>query len=134
MCHTKNVFQGEVEEQETCGLYGIQTVSKSKSSGYTVSVKVNGHLVDMLVDIGAVVSVVPKNIYRNQVPLRKARDLRSYSGDKLNLLGELTVTVEYNDQKYELPLVIVKGDKPSLFGRKNKSCTVGLLFVNVGLY
>ena len=43
--------------------------------------------------------------------------MRNYSGDKLDLLGEFTVTVEYNAHKYELPLVIVKGDKPALFGR-----------------
>ena len=49
--------------------------------------------------------------------MKEARELRSYSGDKLDLLGELTVTVEYNAYKCELPLVIVKGDKPALFGR-----------------
>ena len=85
-----------------------------------VSVKLNGHTVDMLVDTGAVVLIVPERIYRKylpQAPLRKARDLRSYSGDKLNLIGELTVTVQYGAQEYNFPLVIVKGDKPSLFGR-----------------
>ena len=44
-----------MEEQETHGLYDIQTVTKSRSLGYMVSVKVNGHAVDMLVDTGAVV-------------------------------------------------------------------------------
>ena len=85
-----------------------------------VSVKVNGHPVDMIVYTGAVVSIVPEHIYRkhlSQLPLKEARELRSYSGDKLDLLGELTVTVEYHAHKYELPLVIVKGDKPALFGR-----------------
>ena len=53
----------------------------------------------------------------SQLPLKEARELRSYSGDKLDLLGELTVTVEYHAHKYELPLVIVKGDKPALLGR-----------------
>ena len=52
-----------------------------------------------------------------QLPLKLARELRSYSGDKLHLLGELTVTVEYNAHKCELLLSIVKGDKPALFGR-----------------
>ena len=99
------------------GLYGIKTVTKSRSSAYMVSVKVNGHPVDMSVDTGAVVSIAPEHIYRkhlSQLPSKEAREFRSYSGDKL---GELTVTVEYHAHKYELPLVIVKGDKPALFGR-----------------
>ena len=61
----------------------------------------NDHSVDMLVDTGAVVSIASKHIYRKQlshVPLRKASDLRSYSGDKLHLLGELTVTADYSIQ------------------------------------
>ena len=35
----------------------------------------------------------------------------------MKLLGELTVTVEYGTQKCELPLVIVRGNKPALFER-----------------
>jgi len=118
-CHTKHSFQGEVEEQ-TFGLYGIQTVTKTGSSGYVVTVDVEGHKVAMLVDTGAVVSIVPEQIYRkylSHLPLRKARDLRSYSGDKLKLLGKITVTVIYGKQKCNLPLVIAKGNKPALFGR-----------------
>ena len=44
--------------------------------------------------------------------------MRSYSGDKLDLLSELTVNIECNAHKYELPLVIVKGDKPSLIWKE----------------
>lgn len=121
-CKAKQIFQGEVEEQEqeTYGLYGIKTVTKSRSSAYMITVKVNGHMLEMIVDTGAVVSVVPEWMYQKylaHLPLVKARDLRSYSGDRLELLGESTVTVEYGTQKCELPLVIVKGDKPALFGR-----------------
>ena len=120
-CHTKNAYQGEVEEQETFGLYGIKTVTKAKSSAYMVSVKVNGHPNDMLVDTGPVVSIAPEYIYRKhltQLPLKETRGLKSYSGGKLDLLGELTVTVEYHAHKCELSLlVIMKGNKPALFGR-----------------
>ena len=49
--------------------------------------------------------------------MKEAKELRSYSGDKLELLAELTLTVEYHAHKYELPLVIVKGDKPAVFER-----------------
>ena len=49
--------------------------------------------------------------------MRQARDLRSYSGDKLNLLGEVMVRVVNKGQECELPLVIIKGEKSALFGR-----------------
>ena len=83
-------------------------MTKSKSSAYMVPVKINGHLVDMLVDTRPVVFTAPEYLYRkylSQLPLKEARELRSYSGGKLDLLGELTVTVEYNAHKYELRLV-----------------------------
>ena len=82
--------------------------------------KVNDHTVNMLVDTGAVVSVVPEWIYQklwSHLPLKKAEELRSYTGDKLKLVGELIVSVEYGTQKCKLPVVIVKGDKPALLGR-----------------
>ena len=47
-------FQGEEVE------YDIHTVTKSRSSGYMVSVKLNGHTVGMLMDTGAVVLIVPE--------------------------------------------------------------------------
>ena len=95
-------------------------MAKSKSSAYMVSVKINGHPFDMLVDTGAEVSIAPDYFYRkhlSQLPLKEAREFRSYSGDKLDLRDELTVNVGYNAHKYDLPFVIVKGNKPALFGR-----------------
>lgn len=72
--------------------------------------KVNDHVVDMLVDTSCdldytrtdVVKLATCHIYLRD--LRNSchtypRDLRSSSGDKLTLLGELTITVEYGTQK-----------------------------------
>jgi len=73
-CHTKHSFQREVEEQ-TFGLYGIQTMTKTGSSGYVVTVDAEGHKVTMLADTGTAVSIVPEHIYRkylSHLPLRKA--------------------------------------------------------------
>ena len=67
-----------------------------------VSVKINGHPINMLVDKEAMVSIAPEYLYRkhlSQLPLKEARELRSYSGDKLDLLSELTVTIECNAHK-----------------------------------
>lgn len=69
--------------------------TKSRSSAYMITVKVNGHMLEMIVDTGAVVSVVPEWMYQKylaHLPLVKVRNLRSYSGDRLELLGKSTVT------------------------------------------
>ena len=43
--------------------------------------------------------------------------LRTYTGEPLKVLGQIRVQVRHNDQEADLPLLIVKGDGPSLFGR-----------------
>ena len=75
---------------------------------------------DMKFLLSPIPTIVPEKIYRehlSHLPVRQARDLRSYSGDKLNLLGEVMVRVAYKGQECKLPLVIIKGEKPALFER-----------------
>ena len=43
--------------------------------------------------------------------------LKTYTSEKLTVLGECEVTVEYNGQTKLLPIAIVSGDGPSLLGR-----------------
>ena len=44
-------------------------------------------------------------------------DLKTYSGEKIDVLGSITPKVSYNGQFWDLPLLVVEGDGPSLFGR-----------------
>ena len=43
--------------------------------------------------------------------------LRTYTGETLTICGENQVIVKYKNQQYNLPLVVVEGDGPPLFGR-----------------
>ena len=43
--------------------------------------------------------------------------MRSYSGESIEVLGETDVTVSYEQQQAQLPLIVVRGTGPSLFGR-----------------
>ena len=45
------------------------------------------------------------------------RLLKTDSGEKLQVLRQLQVSVRYNDQEQQLPLLVVAGDGPSLWGR-----------------
>ena len=44
-------------------------------------------------------------------------NLHTYSGDRVGVLGGLDVDVSYGDQNPELPLLVVEGSGPSLFGK-----------------
>ena len=43
--------------------------------------------------------------------------MQSYTGENIPVIGEICVPVEYEGQKVTLPLLITKGDQPSLLGR-----------------
>ena len=111
----------QVEEPENfLNLNGIYTVIKSSKTGYTVDVEIDGHTVTMQVDTGATVSIIPDTVYSKLLTRRcltETRPLQSYSGEKLDLLGELQVSVKYGSQVLTLPLVVVKGNKTPLLGR-----------------
>lgn len=47
----------------------------------------------------------------------ETRPIRSYSGEKLDLIGELQVLLKYRSQVLTLPLVVVKGNKLLLLER-----------------
>lgn len=43
--------------------------------------------------------------------------LRTYLGEELQVIGVITVTMCYEEQSADLPLVVVAGEGTSLFGR-----------------
>ena len=83
---------------------------------------INNHSVPMELHTGASVSVISKSTYntvlKDTVPLESTDiSLRTYMGKELPVLGVATVAVSYESQTTLLPLVVVKGDKASLFVR-----------------
>ena len=43
--------------------------------------------------------------------------LKTYTGEPIKVLGTFNATVKYENQQHNLPLLVVDGDGPSLFGR-----------------
>jgi len=98
---------------------GIVAVKHAKA-GYLVTVTIGGHEIAMQFDTGAAVSIIPEstyNTYFTKVILTETRPLKSYSGNQLELLGQICVPVKYDTQMATLPLVVVKGNKVPLLGR-----------------
>ena len=121
-CCAKEMTHQVEEPEETLHLNGIHVVIKQITRGYYVDVNIDGHNVTMQLDTGALVSIIPDTIYNKYLTgqyLTEAKPLRSYSGNQLDLLGELEVPVKYESQTMTLPLVVVvvRGDMVPLLGR-----------------
>jgi hypothetical protein len=81
-----------------------------------------GKSVNMEVDTGATVSVISEESYQFLFPdkvLQKCTmALKTYTGEPMQICGEVQVTVRYQEQgPHELPLVVIKGRGPTLLGR-----------------
>ena len=78
----------------------------------------------MELDTGAAVSVLSEATYKavwnveNLPPLQPSQvHLHMYTGDTIPVLGMMHVSVQHNQQARQLPLLIVKGDGPTLLAR-----------------
>ncbi|KAJ8021906.1 hypothetical protein HOLleu_39239 [Holothuria leucospilota] len=109
---------GPVEDpQDSLGLY---TVTSKGRNPFNVTVTIDGKPLEMEVDTGASMTIIPEEVYQKQfghVPLQSTSlQFKTYSGEKLDVMGEGSVTVQYCQQKASLPLIVakVKGQPPVL--------------------
>ena len=76
----------------------------------------------MELDTGASLSVISEQTFQSIAsPTDKLQPtditLTTYTGQSLSILGTYDVQVCYQSQVHTLPLVVVQGQGPSLFGR-----------------
>ncbi len=111
------------EDQEEVLLLHIGTVSKldSKSPPIQVQVVIDECNVDMEVDTGASVTIMSESKFYNLWPGRSLDKtevrLQSYSKETIPVLGSTQVSVCYDNQVVQLPLIVVEGTGPTLLGR-----------------
>ena len=92
----------------------------SRSKPIMLSVTVNGRPLDMELDTGASVSIISEDTFnsvlKDTVSIEPTNiSLRTYLGKELPVLGTTEVEVVY--ETVILPLIIVRGQGSSLFGR-----------------
>ena len=108
----------DTQELESLGLYAVN--DKSVKS-FTVDLKLNGKLLCMELDTGATVSLVSEKTFHQLFPSTTLQpssiQLHSYLGESITVVGQVEVEVNYGTQTVKLPLIVVSGDGPSLFGR-----------------
>lgn len=101
-----------------------KTSAQDKEPPLIANVLINKRMVSMEIDTGASVSIMSEttydSVFKQEKPsLHKGEhvELRTYTGQKIPVVGSCSVTVEHNNQKTELPLLIVSGQGPNLLGR-----------------
>ena len=86
-----------------------------------VEVRIGDSPLIMEVHTGAAVSNISQQEYKSKFSHYKQRKsdviLKMYTSEMMNVVGEITVHVNYQDQEVELNLVVVKGAGPTLLGR-----------------
>jgi len=87
-----------------------------------VNLHINNREVTMELDTGAAVSVISEQTYKTvllqQPPLQVSELLlRTYTGERLTVLGKVNVRVRYGEQIVDLPVIVVSGSGPNLMGR-----------------
>ena len=112
----------EEEEYEEGEEYQVLHLgSGTNSPPVRIDLLVNAQPVCMEVDTGVAPSIVSESTFHELWPSAKlspsAVRLRTYSGEALTVLGTVDVHVQYKEQTAKLPLLVVQGKGPSLFGR-----------------
>ncbi|XP_046856097.1 uncharacterized protein K02A2.6-like [Xenia sp. Carnegie-2017] len=112
--------ESQEEDMKTWPVFTL-TDSRKKCKEMEVLVLMDGKSVKMEVDTGAVVSIMPENVWRNVLSAKFIRKsnvrLQSYSGHEVPVRGEVDVCVEHGKQKAKLPIVITQNKGPVLLGR-----------------
>ena len=99
----------------------LHAVGGSTTPPYKVPLVINDVVHTMELDTGASVTLMSETECHKLFPEATLREssvlLRTYSGDRLPVVGEMDVRVQYGQQIQDLVLTVVTGNGPSLLGR-----------------
>ena len=98
------------------------TIGKPSVKPIRVDLEVSGRKLTLDVDTGAAVSILSEKIFQQLFSGVKLKPspllLKTYTGERMQVLGTLAVKVCYLSQgPFDLELVVVSGDGPCLMGR-----------------
>eukprot|EP00731_Ephydatia_muelleri_P017692 Em0010g790a len=114
------------EDEDVEDMYTLFNVRDVSLAPFRVPMEINKASLEMEVDTGAAASVISEVTYRtlwkgkcNERPPLKHTNalLRTYTGERLRILGRIAVQVRYQKQEANLSLLVIGGDGPSLLGR-----------------
>ena len=125
--HDVKSTEGEETSDDDLGIWSLYSVQKNTGGSPILSeeVQIEGVPLSMEIDTGASVSVASKAFYDEHlthVPLETSSiKLKDYGGNRIKVLGEVKVNVNYGSpvQEFSLPLTIIEtqDNRPALLGR-----------------
>jgi hypothetical protein len=102
--------------------YGIYSVSKKAKDAIVIKPCVEKVNIPMELDTGSAISVISHVDYRKYFPTlpldNTSVNLKTYSREKIIPEGVMPVNVQYNNQRANLDLYVVRKGGPPLFGRE----------------
>ena len=149
-----NEQQSEISSEDTDNdvqyLNHIRFVSDNKNKLYKeimLKVYINEKTFSMELDTGATVTVINYNQKQELLPnvpmLSPDAYLNTFTEERVKVVGKCYVDVFYNGQlRQDLPLYVVEGNRPALFGRNwvahlgldskdlNKLCKINKVIIN----
>ena len=113
-----------VTEEGEAPEYTLYHIPSTSSRPLLVIVTLDNAETQMEVDTGATLSIISMTTYkqlwsRQQAPRLRASNatLKTYTGERIDVEGTISVNVAYEKQKARLNLLVVTGEGPSLLGR-----------------
>ena len=115
----------EREEEDSClddpEELPLYRVGSSMMPPIKIPLLVDNVLLEMELDTGAAITIISEAKYKEHFSETKLKEsstlLKTYSGERLKVIGEIEVNVEYENQNAKLILTVVAGEGPSLLGR-----------------
>ena len=118
---SSNYIAGDQDDAEDELRLPIFTMGSPSRHPFVVAVKFNEKHLQMEVDTGAAMSVISRRTYKrlfSDLKLQKPTvHLKTYTGEEISLVGQITARATYGEQTRILSLIVVEGDGPSLLGR-----------------
>ena len=98
------------------------TLGEKATNPIKVDILINGRSLPMELDTGAAVSIISDTTRKAIFPTSQLQtssvNLKTYTGEPIQVAGELLVNVQHGQQEAkQLPLIVVTGNGPSLLGR-----------------
>ena len=114
------------EEEEEISLYHVRSHDTHRAPPIVVMVRVDDCQIEMELDAGASMSIMSEATFRGLWPGRSLHasdvQLQSYSREPIPVVGCCYVNLGYKGQSvHNVPLIVVAGSGPSLFGRLGSS-------------
>ena len=112
--------QDDDEELEEYALYTLNVANLDKVNSWRVAPLIDGVRVPMEIDTGSAVSIVPRRFWEKELkekPLQKcATIVKTVTGERVSILGQTNVRVSHKGEEVELPILVMKGEGPTLLG------------------